>query len=808
MGRIANLRDEAAAEGLYRAWIAANSASPALFAAWFNLGVLRMNAGSLAEAEAAFREALRLNPGCQEARFNLGAALERLERVDEALAAWADIARLPDTATGNERAMLVMALIHSGRVLEQQKRLAEAEAMLERSLRLDPAQGDALHHWIYLRQKQCAWPVLKELPGISPTAMLSAASSLATLNLSDDPMLQRAASERFVRRHMTPDLPPLSAPGGYGHERLRVGYLSGDFKLHPVSMLMVELFERHHRDRVEVYGYGWAKDDGSELRRRVIAALDHHVDISGMTDEEAARRIRADEIDILVDLHGPTAGARPDIPGRRPAPVQTAWLGFPGPSAMACIDYVVCDRVLLPDPPAQGMVEKPLYMPEVFQVCDAKRPVGPAPTRAQCGLPEDGVVFCVFNNCHKYTPEMFAAWLEILARVPGSVLWVAADDASVPPNLRTSASGHGIAPERIVCAPRAVPADYLARYRVADLFLDCFPFNGGTTVNDALFMGLPVVTRMGRAFASRMAGSLLASLGLGELAVDSLAGYVELAVALGLDRQRLAQVRQRLETARSGAALFDTDRQAANLETLFEQACGVRRRSHHQPTPSMKQTPQNDIHNPLVLELMPHDSPMVVEIGSSSGALAKAYRAANPQSRYLGVEIDPEYAEASRRYCTEVTCGDVEKFSDAEFARLSETGVWVFADVLEHLYDPWRLLERIRACGPAGVTVVACIPNEQYWAVQSALNTGRLFYQETGLLDRTHIRWFTRLTIIDLFDRAGFRIEAMLARYGTPPSADMAAALRQMAAAAGINPEVALQDSTVFQYALRAVAKP
>lgn len=561
---VAQEGDPAKVRALYDDWLGANPDHPLAHAALFNQGCTQMYVDP-AVAEACFRKALTLQPGFYQARYNLGSSLERQGRIPEALEMWSGLTALPDGSTGLEREMLLLGLNHSGRVLEQQRRFREAGDMLTRSLMVDPAQPKVIHHWVHLRQKQCAWPVFLELPGLDAAALLEATSALAMLDVTDDPEVQLSAAHRFVAEHLTPGLDPLAKPGGYGHQRLRIGYLSSDFCLHPVAMLMVELFERHHRDRVEVYGYCWSREDGSELRKRVIAALDHHVPIGGMSDEEAARRIRADEIDVLIDLHGPTAGARPNILAYRPALVQASYLGFPGTSGMPCIDYILCDHNVLPDATLKHMSEKPLFLPGVFQVCDTRRVATPAPSRASCGLPENGTVYCVFNNSHKITPEMFGAWLNILTRVPGSVIWLVADDLSVRENLKRVAAERGLE-DRLVFAPRAAPADYLARYATADLFLDCFPFNGGTTANDALYMNLPIVTLQGRTFASRMAGALLTHLGLPELITTTLQGYEDLAVELGNDPQRLKALRQKLAEARVGAALFDTARQARDIE--------------------------------------------------------------------------------------------------------------------------------------------------------------------------------------------------------------------------------------------------
>lgn len=576
--RLGETGEMAKVPALYRDWVSGNSRHPQLYAALFNLGVSQMNAGDNAAAEKAFLEALECNPGFLQGAFNLGSVREKLGRGVDALASWELLTALSDESTGETREMLLMGLNHSGRVLEGLKRFEEAEQLLARSLRIDPVQPKVIHHWVHLRQKQGAWPVYAELPGLDLETMQQCTSSLAMLDVSDDPAMQMMAARRFVAEHITPGLQPLADPAGYGHKRLRVGYLSSDFCLHPVSMLMVELLEQHDRSRVEVYGYCWSREDGSDLRRRVIGALDHHVPIGGLSDEAAAARIRADEIDVLVDLHGPTAGARPDILARRPAVVQISYLGFPGTSGMACIDYILCDRYVLPEATQRHMTEKPLFLPEVFQVCDSKRAVGPIPSRQSCGLPAEGFVFCSFNNSHKYTPEMFNTWVNILKRVPGSVLWLVADNPSVKPNLLRFCAERGIGEDRLVFASRVLPPEYLARYMVADLFLDCFPFNGGTTANDALWMGLPLLTLSGRGFASRMAGSLLRCLGLEELIAGDLAQYEDLAVELGHSPERLAELKRRLAEARDRSVLFRTDQQARHIEDLFfEVAPGIDR---------------------------------------------------------------------------------------------------------------------------------------------------------------------------------------------------------------------------------------
>jgi predicted O-linked N-acetylglucosamine transferase (SPINDLY family) len=278
-------------------------------------------------------------------------------------------------------------------------------------------------------------------------------------------------------------------------------------------MLTVELFELHDRDNFEVYGFDWSREDGSALRQRVIQAMDHFERIHGLSDEAAAQLIRKHEIDILVDLQGQTLGARANMLAYRPAPIQITYLGLPATTGLPFIDYVIADRFLIPEAAAANYSEKPLYMPDIYQVSDRQRLSAQPPTRASCGLPEDGFVFCSFNNNSKFTPDMFHAWMNILRQVPGSVLWLLADNPWAKENILREALANGVEEDRLIFAPRVSPEDYLARYAVADLFLDTYPFNAGTTANDALWMGLPVLTRAGQTFASRMAGALLTAAG-------------------------------------------------------------------------------------------------------------------------------------------------------------------------------------------------------------------------------------------------------------------------------------------------------
>jgi predicted O-linked N-acetylglucosamine transferase (SPINDLY family) len=550
---------------LYQTWLARNP-SPYAYAAHFNAALALANAGDLAAAELHYRKSIEIHPAFVQPRLNLGMLYERQGQAERALEEWRWVEQNVSAATPENAGFVVMALNHLGRVLESRKEMEQASACLTRSLAIDPLQPDALHHWVHLRQKQCLWPVYLELPGVTPQAMHDATSALAMLSVSDDPAAQLASAKRYVSKKVSPDVTRLSGQQAYGHARLRIAYASSDFCLHPVSMLMAELFELHDRQRVELYGYCWSPEDGSAMRQRVIGAMDHFHRINGLSDAAAAQLMRAHEIDVLIDLQGQTAGARANMLAYRPAPIQITYLGLPATTGLPSIDYVIADRFLIPEEFASCYSEKPLYMPDIYQVSDRKRQLGPIPSRSSCGLPESGFVFCSLNNNYKITPEVFAAWMRILQRTPDSVLWLLSDNRWAEANLRQQAATLGVAPERLVFAARVAPENYLARYACADLFLDTFPFNAGTTANDALWMGLPLLTLCGRSFAARMAGALLTAAGLPQLITHNLADYEEKAVALAQDAALCQTLREHLAETKKSSVLFNTPLFARNLE--------------------------------------------------------------------------------------------------------------------------------------------------------------------------------------------------------------------------------------------------
>ncbi|WP_404300660.1 tetratricopeptide repeat protein [Alicycliphilus denitrificans] len=559
---------------LYQTWLKRNRTTHDHLA-WFNLGVILFNQKDWDSAREAYSRALQLNPQFLQPRFNLGLVYEQMGQSDSATAQWLHIASSAAADNPEERPVLLLALNNLGRHYEDQHRYAEAQAALTRSLLIEPNQPQVIHHWVFQRAKQCVWPVYQPLGGLTEEAQRQNTSAMAMISLSEDPAMQLAAARHYVASSLNLDVPRLAPGKPYGHRKLRIAYCSSDFCLHPVAMLTVQLFELHDREQFEIYGFDWSREDNSPLRQRVEAAMDHFIRIHHLSDQAAAELIREHEIDILVDLQGQTLGARANMLAYRPAPIQITYLGLPATTGLPFIDYVIADRYLIPESAQPYYSEKPLYLPDIYQASDRLREVGPTPTRADCGLPEHGFVFCSFNNNYKFNPSVFAAWMRIMQRVPGSVLWLLADNVWAQENLRRAALEYGITGDRLYFAPRLLPQHYLARLAVADLFLDTYPFNAGTTANDALWMGLPVLTMSGQTFASRMAGALLTAAGLPELIAPNLQAYEDKAVALAQSPADCQRLRQHLADTREHGVLFDTPRFVQHLEAAFQQLCAT-----------------------------------------------------------------------------------------------------------------------------------------------------------------------------------------------------------------------------------------
>lgn len=554
-----------AAVALYRDFIA-DGAAAMRHVACFNLGTTLGSLNRHAEAEVAYRQAVALQPDFPHARLNLGHLLERAGRPDAAMAQWQAV-----IASGAAVEMQVHAWNNLGRLLESLRRYPEAEAALRESLLLDPQQPNVVQHYVHLRQKQCAWPVYQPVGEVGPNRLLTGTSLLAMMSASDDPALQLLSATRFAQERVPRAAPvPLYKTMPPRRGRIKVGYLSGDLHMHAVGLLTPELFELHDRERFEVWAFCWTPESDLPQRQRILRAMDHHVRLGGVDDATAARLIAEAGIDVLVDLQGLTSGARPAILGWRAAPVQISYLGLPGTSGLPGVDWILADHYVMPPELEPYCTERPIRLPHCYQVSDRQREVAPRPARSTYGLPEDRFVFCSFNNNFKFTPEVFGAWMRILQQVDGSVLWLLADNDTARDNMLRQADAHGVPRERLIFAPRVAPPEYLARFQCADLVLDTFPYNAGTTASDALWMGTPIVTLSGRSYISRMAGSLLHAVGLPELATTSLADYERLAVTLGRQPARVASYKRYLAEQGRSSPLFDLPQIVRDIEAAYE----------------------------------------------------------------------------------------------------------------------------------------------------------------------------------------------------------------------------------------------
>ncbi|MFO1413372.1 MAG: tetratricopeptide repeat protein [Burkholderiales bacterium] len=527
-------------------------------------GSLLLDAGRAEEALADYDRALAARPAFAVAHANRAKALTALGRDDEALAAL-------DRALAGD-APFAEALAQRGALHAGAKRHAAAAADFERALALEPEMPLVPGLLLHARMQRCDW---QDFAALRERAIAGArdgrrtASPLVMLSLTDDPAVQAACARAAAQAAWPVPGTALWTGDRYGHARLRIAYLSSDFDEHAVAFLLAGVLEVHDRARVEVVAVSSGRPmPDSPMRARIVRACDRFVDVHGRTDREVAQALRALEADVVVDLNGPTLGSRTGALAWRPAPVQVAYLGFPGTCGATFVDGLLADRFVVPAGERAHYVEHVVDLPEVFQANDRARAIAPVPARAAVGLADDAFVFCAFANSYKIVPEMFARWMRVLAAVPRGVLWLL-DGDGVPEHLRAAAARAGVDPARLAFAPRLPYAAHLARYALADFALDTLPFNGGATVSDALWAGVPVLTTPGRAFAARMAGSLLTALGVPELVTADGAAYETQAIALAHDPARLAALRARVAEGRTASPVFDTARFTRHLEAVF-----------------------------------------------------------------------------------------------------------------------------------------------------------------------------------------------------------------------------------------------
>jgi predicted O-linked N-acetylglucosamine transferase (SPINDLY family) len=504
---------------------------------------------------------------------NLGNALSKLGRNTQALSCYEEAVRLDPLSTDS--------LFNRSSALRGLNRYAEAAKCCEEVLRISPRHRHAFGQWFQLRMDDCDWRDYDvSLEGLRDcAAMGDGVVNPMTLLLLDSPQLQLTGAQRFAAEQWpwsgaeplpqgTPlrDVQPRKAA-----RRIRIAYLSADFREHPVSRLLVGVLERHDRGRFEVLGVSFAAAENNDFGRRVRSSFDRVIDVENRSDEDLAAMLRKLDVDIAVDLMGFTEGQRFGVFARRVAPVQVAFLGFAGTTGTPYLDYVIADSVALVPGEERFFTERVVRMPHCFLPNDDRRPIAAAPPRAQLGLPDAAVVFCAFANSCKINPPIFDIWMRVLHEVPQGILWLRAADPGPQANLLREAVRRGVDAKRLVFAPRVDEmAQHLARLSCADLFLDTTPYNAHSTGCDALWAGVPMVTCAGASFASRIAASALYAVGLPELATGSLEEYRKIILRLATEPDELRALRVRLDSARLESPLFQTSRYTAHLEQAFE----------------------------------------------------------------------------------------------------------------------------------------------------------------------------------------------------------------------------------------------
>ena len=519
----------------------------------------------LEEAIPSYERAIRLRPDSGSVHANLGNALFVLRRYDEALASYDRALGVnpdePDALLGRGNALMLID--------QSERAVADMQRLLQVAPDYDYVKGDLLH----AKMQICDWRTF-EIDAATIAAGVQTGkrccSPFAFQAISRSSRDLYLCANTYALDKYPASASPLWAGEKYAHRKIRIGYVSGEFRAQATSYLIAGLFELHARDRFEWFAFDNGFDDATPLRRRLEGSFDHFVDISRQSDLQAAQIIRNNNIDILVNLNGYFGLERTGIFSRRPAPVQVNYLGFPGTLGAAYFDYIIADRCVIYENEHQHYSEKIVYLPDSYQINDAKRVIADyIPARADAGLPANSFVFCCFNNMYKLTPGMFDVWMRILSKVENSVLWLLRTNDAATRNLRSEAVRRGIAPERLVFAPRVKLEDHLARHRLADLFLDALPYNAHTTASDALWSGLPVVTCTGSTFPGRVASSLLTSVGLSDLVTSSLHDYESLALKLATHPELLEDVKGRLARNRLTRPLFNTDRFRQHIEVAY-----------------------------------------------------------------------------------------------------------------------------------------------------------------------------------------------------------------------------------------------
>ena len=549
------------------------------------LAAAELQANHVQEAYQAYGALARLQKDDARLLSQLAGLALRLEKNEEASRHLERLLQLDDLKP-TECVTYAQALMRCGNP-------ALARKFIQRGLRMAPANLELLVSRVQLNQRYCYWARFEEdeaqliaaideaIDGDRPIPVFNYLS--LDLNAAKQHRIARAMARRLFAGFEARRIARPAAPARRG-QRLRIGYVSGDFRNHPMSHLICNMFKHHDRERFEIYAYAIGPDDESGYREIIRRGVDHFIDLFAWEPTRAAEKIAADGIDILIDLAGYTESARPQLLALKPAPIQVSYLGLPGTMGTDFIDYLIADRCVIPESEQAHYSERVIYMPDCYFVTDDEQAIAPPPGKTAAGLPEDSFVWCCFNRTYKLTPAVFHVWLGLLQQVEDSILWLYCDSdqnkALIKNNLRARASAAGIDPARLIFATKLPKSEHLGRLRHADVFLDCFPVTAHTTAVDALWAGVPVISIHGDSMTSRVSASILKAAGLPELITNDLNEYHDLALTYARDRERLKQLKERIWTTRKEMALFDTARFCNALEKLFssmwQQYCNSR----------------------------------------------------------------------------------------------------------------------------------------------------------------------------------------------------------------------------------------
>ena len=540
---------------------------PELAEAWLGRGNVFCERKQYDKALNAYDHALGLKAELAEAWLGRGSAFQALRRLQDALAAFdRAVALKPD---------LTEALIGSAEMLSRLKRHEEAARAYAQVLRIDPKRPFMKGALVHQKMLSCAWSGTEDLIVEIERDISSgkpSADPFGWQGLANSPLSLQRCAKLFNAEKYPPKTQNVPRRALSNRKTIRVGYSSGEFRDQATSHLIVGVLEQHDRSRFEVFAFDNGWNDASDIRRRIEASSIEIVDVSRLSDEVAAAIIRDRQIDILVNLNGYFGEERTGVFAQRPAPIQVNYLGFPGTLAAAYMDYIIADRCVIPPGDEDFYDERVVYLPECYQANDNRKAIAQRIfRRPECGLPQSGFVYCCFNNSYKITPEVFDSWMRILKEVSGSILWLIEDSANAVSNLKREASARGVNSSRLVFAERMPLADHLARHHLADLFLDTLPYNAHTTASDALWAGLPVLTRLGGTFPGRVAASLLQAIGLPELIASTQEDYQQLAIELASDAHKLTALKHKLAINRSVKPLFDTRLFTRRIEAAYEE---------------------------------------------------------------------------------------------------------------------------------------------------------------------------------------------------------------------------------------------